>query len=51
MALLGPTIAALTTARIFLLEPGTRAEWPTAPGVFLAKLAWCWSVAARGSAA
>jgi GT2 family glycosyltransferase len=50
MALLGPAIAAITTARIFLVEPGTRRYWRTAPGVYLAKLAWCWSVAARGTA-
>jgi GT2 family glycosyltransferase len=49
MALLGPSIALATTARIFLLEPGTLGHWATAPGVFLAKLAWCWSVAVKGA--
>lgn len=49
MAVLGPAIALATTARIFLAEPGTLRYWSTAPGVFLAKLAWCWSVAAKGS--
>jgi GT2 family glycosyltransferase len=47
MAALGPAIALWTTGRIFLLEGVPRADWPTAPGVFLAKLAWCWSVAGR----
>jgi GT2 family glycosyltransferase len=47
MALLSPAIAGATTARIFLREPGVLPYWPTAPGVLLAKLAWCWSVALR----
>jgi GT2 family glycosyltransferase len=46
MAILSPTIATLTTARIFLREPGTLPYLRTAPAVFLTKLAWCWSVAA-----
>ena len=44
MALVGPAVALATTARIFLREGVPLADWPTAPGVFLAKLAWCWSV-------
>ena len=47
MTLLGPVVALATTARIFLREGVPLADWPTAPGVFLAKLAWCWSVARR----
>jgi len=47
MAALGPAIALWATGRIFLLEGVPPADWPTAPGVFLAKLAWCWSVARR----
>lgn len=47
MALLSPAVALATTARIFLREGVPLADWPTAPGVFLAKLAWCWSVALR----
>lgn len=45
MLVLSPAIALATTARIFLGERAVIDDWPTAPAVFLAKMAWCLSVA------
>lgn len=46
MAALGPAIALATTVGIYARSSRSRRELRYAPAVFLAKLAWCWSVAA-----
>ena len=47
LAVLAPIVALAATLRIILMEPPARAYWSSAPGIFLAKLAWCLS-AVRG---
>lgn len=46
LRLASPAVAAATTFNIYRQRPGLRQRWVW-PGVWLAKLAWCWGAAKR----
>lgn len=49
MALFSPVLAAGVTARMFLTDRSLWQYWYTAPAIFLAKMTWCFGMAARPS--